>query len=172
MKHRVLLDAAAIASRVAELADEIAAVMPREFVVVGVLRASFVFVADLVRQLDRAGAAPLVEFVQLSSYGAGRTGGAVQLVGAPPQNVAGREVVVVDTVVESGRSLVAAREILRAQSCGQVRTCALIEKRGGNAIAPRPDFIGFAAAADQFLVGYGLDDGGQLRHLRHVAVVE
>ena len=100
-----LIDEAAIAARVAELVQEISQAPPESFTVVGLLKGSFVFVADLVRALDRAGRHPRVDFITFSSYGLGReSSGCVRLVGAPPEDIAGRAVLLVDDVADSERS--------------------------------------------------------------------
>src|SRR5215468_10940186 len=103
---RVLLSAAEIAARVEALAAEIARTLPADFVMVGVLKGAWVFVADLARALERAGAAPEIEFMRLASYGlAKESSGAVQLLGDVPAGLAGRPVLLVDDIVDTGRSM-------------------------------------------------------------------
>ena len=171
MSSSVLFDEASIARRVESLANEMAAAMPSDLVVAGILTASFVFVADLVRALDRAGAAPRVEFLHLASYGGGRVAGDLRQLGAAPQGLTGRAVLIVDTVADTGRSLAAARRILLTRGAGLVRACILVDKVGWARVDPMIDFVGFSAPANRFLVGYGLDDAGTLRHRRCIATV-
>jgi hypoxanthine phosphoribosyltransferase len=167
-----LFDEAAIAARVADLAQEISLAMPEAFTVVGLLKGSFVFVADLVRALDRAGRRPRVDFITLSSYGLGReSSGKVRLVGAPPQDIAGRAVLLVDDVVDTGRSLDFARNLLLQLGASEVRSCALLDKPARRAVAVPLDFIGFTVG-DVFVVGYGIDHAEHYRHLPYLGAVE
>lgn len=167
-----LFDEAAIATRVDELAQEISHVMPDAFTVVGLLKGSFVFVADLVRALDRAGRRPRIDFITLSSYGQGReSSGTVRLVGAPPVDIAGRAVLLVDDVVDSGRSLVFARDLLLSLGASEVRSCVLLDKSAKRAVAAPLDFIGFTLG-DVFVVGYGIDHAEQYRHLPYLGTIE
>lgn len=167
-----LFDEAAIATRVDELAQEISHVMPDAFTVVGLLKGSFVFVADLVRALDRAGRRPRIDFITLSSYGQGReSSGTVRLVGAPPADIAGRAVLLVDDVADSGRSLVFARDLLLSLGASEVRSCVLLDKSAKRAVAAPLDFIGFTLG-DVFVVGYGIDHAEQYRHLPYLGTIE
>src|ERR1700746_1417345 len=103
---RVLFSAAEIAARVDALAGEIARIIPAEFVIVGLLKGAAVFVAALVRALDRAGARPEIEFMRLSSYGpAKESSGMVQLLGDIPAALAARPVLLVDDIVDTGPSI-------------------------------------------------------------------
>src|SRR5215471_18625754 len=121
---RVLLSAAEIAARVDALAAEIARTLPAEFVMVGLLKSAAVFVADLARALDRAGARPEIEFMRLSSYGhAKESSGVVQLLGEIPAHLAGRPVLLVDDIVDTGRSIAYAAGQLRQHGVGKLWTC-------------------------------------------------
>jgi hypoxanthine phosphoribosyltransferase len=103
---RPLFSAAQIAERVDALAGEIARTIPGDFVIVGLLKGAAVFVADLVRALDRAGALPQIEFMRLSSYGLGmESSGRPLLRGDVPTDLAGRRVLLVDDIVDTGRTL-------------------------------------------------------------------
>src|SRR6516225_6319325 len=126
---RVLFTAVEIAARVDALAMEIAGRIPADFVMVGLLKSAAVFVADLARALDRAGARPEIEFIRLSSYGlAKESSGAVQLLGEVPAALAGRPVLLVDDIVDTGRSLAFATTQLRQHGVGDLWTCALLDK--------------------------------------------
>ncbi len=172
MTRRVLFDEEAIAGRIDALAVEIAAALPADFLAVGVLKGSFVFLADLVRALDRAGMRPEVEFMRLSSYGRSReSSGTVRLLGEPPAALQGREVLLVDDIADSGLSLEYARRFLHERGAARVRTCVLLDKPLQRRVQVVPEFVGFNVG-DEFVVGYGLDDAERYRHLPYLAVVE
>jgi hypoxanthine phosphoribosyltransferase len=140
--------------------------------VVGVLKGSFIFVADLVRALDRLGVAPEVEFMRLSSYGRSREGaGVVRLLGEPPAPVSGRNVLLVDDIADTGRSLDFARTFFVERGAAQVLTCVLLDKPSRRRVPFAPEFVGFEVG-DEFVVGYGLDEGERFRHLPYLAVAE
>lgn len=168
---RVLFDAASIRRRVDELARRIAEAIPDGFTIVGVLKGSFVFVADLARALDRLDRTPRIEFMRLSSYGlAKESSGEVRLVGAPPE-VAGQRVLLVDDIEDTGRSLVFAKRLLSEQGALDVLTCVLADKPGRREIEVAADFIGFEVP-DVFIVGYGIDFAERYRHLPYIGAVE
>lgn len=167
---RILFDEATIARRVAALAVEIAAALPAELLAIGVLKGGFIFLADLVRALDRLGARPEVEFMRLSSYGRSReSSGSVRLLGEPPVPFAGRDVLLVDDIADSGVSLDYARTFLLQRGAARVLTCVLLDKPSRRKVPFVADFVGFPVG-DEFVVGYGLDDGERHRHLPYLAV--
>ncbi len=167
----VLLDAETIARRVDALAREIARDMPAELEVVVILKGSFVFAADLIRAMHRAGLAPLVDFMTLSSYGEGtESSGRVALTRDITDDVAGRRVLIVDDIVESGRTLVFARDTLLARGAAEVRTCLLLDKNARRVVGFTPDYVGFPIG-DRFVVGYGLDLAHAYRALPYIGVV-
>ncbi len=167
-----LFDERRIARRVRKIAGEIAGAVGREFTVVSLLKGSFVFVADLVRALDRHGLTPRVEFMRLSSYGAAKkSSGEVRLIGAPPADIAGRKVVVVDDIADTGRSLSFAAKLVAEQNAAQVWSCVLLDKPSRREVACSPDFVGFTVD-DLFVVGYGIDFDERFRHLPYIGYVE
>jgi len=169
---RVLFSAAEIAARVDALAGEIARTIPAEFVIVGLLKGAAVFVADLVRALDRAGARPGIEFMRLSSYGlAKESSGVVHLLGDIPAGLAGRPVLLVDDIVDTGRTIARAAAQLRQRGTGDLWTCALLDKPQRREIAVAIDFVGFSIG-DVFAVGYGTDYAEKFRHLPYIGVAE
>jgi hypoxanthine phosphoribosyltransferase len=169
---RVLHDEQAIAARVGDLARRIAAAAPTDLLLVGVLKGAFVFVADLVRALDRLGVTPEVEFMRLSSYGRSReSAGSVRLLGEPPAAISGRTVLVVDDIADTGVSLDFARRFFVERGAAQVLTCVLLDKPSRRRVAFVPEFVGFVVD-DVFVVGYGLDDAERYRHLPYLAVAE
>jgi hypoxanthine phosphoribosyltransferase len=169
---RVLFSAAEIAARVDALAAEIARTIPADFVMVGLLKGAAVFVADLIRALDRAGARPEIEFMRLSSYGpAKESSGAVQLLGDVPVGLARRPVLLVDDIVDTGRSIAYAAAQLRRRGIGDLWICALLDKPQRREIEVAIDFAGFSIG-DMFVVGYGTDYAEKYRHLPYIGVVE
>ena len=169
---RVLFDEASIARRNEELAQAIAGDQPRDLLVVAVLKGSFMFAADLIRALHRAGLTPQVEFVHLSSYRAGTvSSGQVAILRDVESEVRGRDVLLVDDILESGRTLVFAKDLLMARGARQVRSAVLLEKPGKRAVAIQADHVGFICP-DVFVVGYGMDVGHSYRQLPFVGVVD
>jgi hypoxanthine phosphoribosyltransferase len=167
-----LFDEREIARRVEDLAAWIAGEIHGEFVVVGILKGSFVFAADLIRALDRAGCAPRVEFIRLSSYGhAKESSGDVHLIGEVPSEVAGRVVLLVDDVADTGLSLARARALLEEAGAARVWTCAAIDKPSRRRVDLTPDFVCFTIG-DQFVVGYGIDHAERYRHLRYIGAID
>jgi hypoxanthine phosphoribosyltransferase len=167
----VLFDADAIARRVNELARRIAADMPDEFLVVVVLKGSFVFAADLIRALHLAGATARVDFITLASYGTGtESAGSVALVRDLSEDVAGQRVLLVDDIVDTGRTLKFAKEELARRGAIEVRTCLLLDKAARRVVEMTPDYAGFSIP-DRFVVGYGLDLAHYYRGLPFIGVV-
>jgi hypoxanthine phosphoribosyltransferase len=166
-----LFDEGEIARRVEDVAARIAGAMGGELVVVGILKGSFVLVADLVRALDRAGRAPRVEFIRLSSYGRGReSSGDVRLIGEVPE-VAGRVVLLVDDIADTGLSLAHAKALLEQAGAVKVWTCAAVDKPSRRRVDITPDFVCFTVG-DRFVVGYGIDHAERYRHLPYIGAVD
>ncbi len=169
---RILFSAVEIAARVDALAAEIARTIPSDFVMVGLLKGAAVFVADLARALDGAGARPEIEFMRLSSYGlAKESSGAVQVLGDIPAGVVERPVLLVDDIVDTGRSIACAAAQLRQRGIGDLWTCALLDKPQRREIKVVLDFVGFSIG-DVFVVGYGTDHAEKYRHLPYIGAVE
>ena len=167
----VLFDAATIAARVDAMAADIVATMGPRLVTVGLLKGSFVFLADLIRALDRAGARPGVEFLRLSSYGLGTvSAGQVHLIGDVPTDLGGRRLLLVDDIVDTGRSIAYAATLLRQRDIADLRTCALLDKPTRREVDLVPDFVGFEVP-DVFVAGYGIDYAERYRHLPYIAAV-
>lgn len=170
----ILFDAEQIAARVEELAREIVADKAAgagELLVVVVLKGSFVFAADLIRALERQGASAQVDFITLSSYGAGtESSGTVTLTHGLDEDVEGRPVLIVDDVLESGRTLAFACDTLRSRGAASVRTCLLLDKPGRREVPIEADYVGFVIG-DEFVIGYGLDLGHRYRGLPYIGIV-
>ncbi|NBX02682.1 MAG: hypoxanthine phosphoribosyltransferase [Alphaproteobacteria bacterium] len=170
-KTEVLISQHQIAVRVATLANEIAAALPKDMTIVSLLRGSFVFTADLIRALHAAGAQPQVEFMTLASYGRGTTSsGTVEIVRDMTESVEGRDVLIVDDILESGRTLTFARDLITGRGAKSVRIAVLLEKPGKRAVEIDADFVGFVVE-DKFVVGYGLDYANRYRELPFIGVI-
>lgn len=169
---RVLFSAEQIAARHIELAREISATKPDRLLVIAVLKGSFVFAADLIRAMDRVGMTPEVEFMSLSSYLDGTVStGSVRVVHDIESPVEGRDIILVDDILESGRTLTYAKDLLMARGARSVKTCVMLEKPGKRAVHLDPDFVGFTCP-DLFVVGYGMDVAHAWRQLPYVGVIE
>ncbi len=169
---RTLFSEEELAQRIDELAGEIAADLPPDFVMAPVLTGAFIFAADLLRALYRKGADPLVDFVQLSSYGGARTSsGVVKLLKDFSVDVTGRAVLLVDDVLDTGRSLHFARRMVMEKGAKSAHICVLVKKNTGHGDDIDVAYIGFRAGADDFLVGYGMDDGDLKRGVPFIGVM-
>lgn len=167
-----LFPAAEIETRVHEMARDIVAALPHDFVVVGLLKGAFVFVADLVRALDAAGATPKVEFMRVASYGKEtQSSGIVSLMGDPPPGIRGCEVLLVDDIQDTGRTLHFTRGLLLERGATRVWTCALLDKPARREVEGQLDFTGFTIP-DVFIVGYGIDWAERFRHLPFIGKVD
>lgn len=161
-----------IAARVEELAAEIARARPHDLLVVPLLKGSFVFAADLVRALHRAGLTPHVDFLTLSSYGAAQSSsGHVRVLRDVESDVEGRDVLIIDDILESGRTLKVACELLAARGASRIMTCVLLDKPGKRAGRAVADHVGFETP-DVFVVGYGMDAAHAHRELPYVGLLK
>ena len=169
---RILFDAGTIERRIAEVAEAIAAERPKDLLVVAILKGSFMFAADLLRALHHAGLAPRVEFIHLSSYGTGRaSSGTVAVLKDVDSEVAGRDVLLLDDILESGRTLAFARDLLLGRGARRVMVAVMLDKAGKRAVDVEADFVGFSCP-DLFVVGYGMDAAHWHRELPFIGVVE
>ena len=167
----VLYDAEAISRRVGELAREIGSAEFENLLVVAVLKGSFIFTADLLRAMHDAGLSPEVEFISLSSYkDATVSTGHVTILRDIESDVHGRSILLIDDILESGRTLAYAKDLMAARGAREVRTCVLLDKPGKRVADIEADFIGFSCP-DRFVVGYGMDMAHAFRELPFVGVV-
>jgi hypoxanthine phosphoribosyltransferase len=167
-----LFDEMVIGRRVDEMAGEIAVRLPADLMIVGLLKGSFVFVADLLRALNRRNASPQVEFMRLSSYGLGTASqGEVHLLGDVPIDLKGRTVLLVDDIIDSGHSLTYAKALLERREVARVYTCTLLDKPSRRNVAMTLDFVGFTIP-DVFVAGYGIDYAERYRDLPRIVVVD
>ncbi len=170
-KIEVLFGPRRIAARVRRLAREIAADLGPDFLMVVVLKGAFVFAADLARALHAEGARPRVGFLVLSSYGAGTcSAGRVNVLGEMLDDVAGRGVLVVEDILDTGLTLAHARDRLLAHGAAGVRTCVLVDKPARREIPIEADYVGFDVG-ERFVVGYGIDHAERYRELPYLGVL-
>jgi hypoxanthine phosphoribosyltransferase len=168
---RTLFSAETIAERVESLAREIAAASPRDLVIVAILKGSFIFAADLIRALHREGLRPEIDFIFLASYGEGTvSSGMVRILRDVEIALAGRAVVIVDDILDSGRTLDFAKALLEGRGARGVKTCVLIDKDVPRVAAIVPDFVGFRCPP-VFVVGYGMDLAHRSRELPFIGEV-
>jgi len=160
-----------IAARLETLADEIAARMSKDFALVAILKGSFVFAADLIRALAAHRLNPDVDFMTLASYGAGTvSSGTVRLLRDVEIAVEGREVLVVDDILDSGRTIAYARHHLLERGATAVRVCVLLDKTADREPQKHADFVGFSCPP-AFVVGYGMDHAHKFRGLPFIAIL-
>ena len=169
---RPLFTANEIATRIGELATEIAAAGHRDLVVIPILTGGFVFAADLVRALHAIGVTAEIDFMTLSSYGrATQSRGRIDVVQDIRTNVSGRDVLIVDDIIETGGTLAFVRGLLSERGARHVLVAALCDKPGKRERAVDADFVGFVCP-DEFVVGYGMDIGQTFRQLPFIGVID
>jgi hypoxanthine phosphoribosyltransferase len=166
-RPELLFSEADIAARVNAIAREIVALAKPPELIVGILAGAFVMTADLVRALARESLPLPVEFLWLRSYDDVRTGGDVRVLVGPSDAVRGRHVLAVDGVLDVGKTLMKARELLLGAGALSVVTAVTVDKSRAGALLTA-DFAGFRHV-DAFVVGYGMDDGGKGRALPYIA---
>ena len=166
----IVFDQSTIAERVQALASDITAAYPDgELLVLGLLKGSFIFLSDLVRAIER----PIqVDFLVASSYGNKKvSSGTVRLVYDPETRLEGKHILLVEDIIDTGKTLKRLMVLLGARRPRSLAICALLDKE--LATEPRPElrFVGFKAPP-AFLVGYGLDHAENFRHLPFIADLE
>jgi hypoxanthine phosphoribosyltransferase len=167
---RVAFSEEQIAARVRQLGDDVTAAYPDgELLVLGLLKGSFIFVSDLVRQVRRS---LQVDFLVVSSYGTEKvSSGIVRLVYDPQAELSDRHILLVEDIVDSGRTLSRVIEVLGERQPASIEVCALLDKHHATHLTHPPRFVGFSAP-NEFLVGYGLDHAENFRHLPYIASLE
>jgi hypoxanthine phosphoribosyltransferase len=169
-KIDVLFSAHAIAMRNLELAKEIAVREYVDLLVVSILKGSFVFAADLIRAMHGAGLAPEVEFITISSYGSGTVSGEVKVLRDIDNEVLGRDVILIDDILESGKTLNFTRDLMLSRGARSVSVAVLLDKSVRRQTEFNADFIGFECP-DYFVVGYGMDVAHAFRELPYVGIL-
>lgn len=169
-KVRVLYDAGQIQQRIADLGREIAAdYAGGSLCAIGILKGSFVFMADLVRAIDL----PVrCEFMSISSYGdALESSGVVQITADLQHNIQGEDVLVVEDIIDTGLTMEYLLDNLRTRRPRSIRICSLLEKPENAECKIQIDYLGFRIP-NAFVVGYGLDVAGFYRNLPYIGIYD
>jgi len=164
---RIVFDEATIAARVRELGREITAAYPEgDLLVLGLLKGSFIFLSDLVRRIDR----PLqVDFLVAASYGDSTvSSGNVRLLYDPETELEGKHILLVEDIIDTGKTLNRLVTLLRQRGPKSLNICAFLHKHIAAHLELEAAFVGFDAPK-LFLVGYGLDHAENFRHLPYIA---
>jgi hypoxanthine phosphoribosyltransferase len=167
---RVVYDEKQIAKRVQELGEQITTSYPSgDLLVLGLLKGSFIFLSDLVRQITR----PLqVDFLVASSYGDNTfSSGNVRLLYDPETELEGKDILLVEDIVDTGRTLNRLMDLLKARNPRSLEICALLHKHVAHTLKYPTRFVGFDAP-NEFLVGYGLDHAENFRHIPYIASLQ
>jgi hypoxanthine phosphoribosyltransferase len=168
--RRVVYDEQQIARKVRELGDQIMVAYPDgDLLVLGLLKGSFIFLSDLVRQIRR----PLqVDFLVASSYGDNTfSSGNVRLLYDPETELEGKHILLVEDIVDTGRTLSRLVDLLKARNPRSLEVCALLHKQVAHELKYPTKFVGFDAP-NEFLVGYGLDHAENFRHIPYIASLQ
>ncbi|KQN58173.1 hypoxanthine phosphoribosyltransferase [Erwinia sp. E602] len=173
MKHtvEVMISEAEIKSRIAELGKQISdhyRDSGSEMVLVGLLRGSFMFMADLCRAID---VPHEVDFMTASSYGNGTTSTRdVKILKDLDEDIRGKDVLIVEDIIDSGNTLSKVREIFSLRGPKSLAICTLLDKPERREVEVPVEYVGFSIA-DKFVVGYGIDYAQRYRHLPYVGHV-
>ena len=160
-----------IQERVIGLVHEIARDMHGDcLIVVGLLKGSFMFLADLVRHLHRQSIPLVIDFISVSSYGKGtESSGNIRLVRDITIELQDRDILLVDDILDTGRTLHFVQEHLMTHKPNSMKTCVLLDKPARRAQTVKTDYVGFTVP-DAFLVGYGLDYNHRYRELPYISI--
>ncbi len=167
---KVLISRDQIKQAITELAKKIKKdYKGKEPVLIGVLKGSSIFFADLIRELNM----PLqIEFVRLSSYGSGtETSGKVKILHGLRTPIKGKDILVVEDIVDTGLSLEALVKYLKKRGPASIKICTLLDKPSRRKVPVKIDFLGFKIP-DKFVVGYGIDWNEHFRYLPDIAVID
>jgi len=166
----VLFSPEQIAERNLGLAAQIADKPANDLLVISILKGSFIFAADLLRALHAVGLEPEVEFITLSSYGKGTKSQGVRIIKDIDSEVSGRDVLLIDDILESGNTLRFARDLMYERGAKNVSIAVLLDKSSRREGTLNADHVGFECP-DYFVVGYGMDVAYAFRELPFVGVV-
>lgn len=167
--ERVLISSAELQQRLSELSNQIAeSYQDKQPFIIGILKGSLIFLSDLIRLLP----CPLeIDFIAARSYGGGTTSsGQLEILKDLDTDIAGRDVLIVEDIVDTGHTLSALRQDLLAREPASLSICALLSKPSRRTVEVPLDYVGFTIP-DEFVVGYGLDYAGLYRNLPFVGVL-
>jgi hypoxanthine phosphoribosyltransferase len=169
MAPDVLFTEEQIKIRIAAMARAIASAPLVPDIAMPVLVGGFVFAADLLRALCWEGVAMDVEMIWLRSYGDKRVAGAISMIAGPSEQIVGRHVLVIDGVLDYGRTISKAVSLIEAAGAASVQVAVMLDKQRRDAVA-HADYVGFPIGND-FVIGYGMDDAGRHRGLPYIGKV-
>ena len=170
--HSILLSEQQIQDRVAEMAQEISRdYRGRALIVIGVLKGSFIFVADLIRKIDPSVLMEL-DFISVASYGSSTTSsGEVRLIRDVQISIEGKDVLIVEDIIDSGRTLTYVMPLLTGRNARSVKIATLLEKPENRSFSGEVHYVGFRIP-NAFVVGYGLDYAGHYRNLPDIRILD
>ncbi|WP_303721725.1 hypoxanthine phosphoribosyltransferase [Malonomonas rubra] len=168
--RKILFPREKIATEVKRLGHEISLdYAGKEVMLVGVLKGSFLFIADLIREIELP---TLVDFVRLASYGSGtQTSGVIEFRKELEMSIRGREVIIIEDIIDSGYTLECLYNKLLLQEPRSLKICTLIDKRARREVEIEADYVGISMD-DGFIIGYGLDHDEYYRNLPDIYLVE
>ena len=171
--EKIIIDEKEISKRIEELVSRIAEdYEDKDLVVIGILKGSFIFLADLVRSMFKYELHPQVDFMILSSYGSSTIPSTmIKIERDVSVDLEGKTVLVVDDILDTGRTMQYVKERLRWLEPEMVKTCVLLDKPSRRKVDIHADYVGFEVG-DRFVVGYGLDYDGYYRDRPYIAVLE
>ena len=168
--ERILISKDELSQRVKELSAQITKDFEgEEVIVVGVLKGSVLFMTDLIREIDL----PMdIDFMVVSSYeGSTVSSGNVKIIKDVNIDVAGKNVIIVEDIIDSGRTMYSLRELFQVRDCKEFKICTLLDKKERRKIEIDADYVGFDVP-NEFVVGYGLDYDGKYRNLEDIGVLK
>lgn len=167
---RILINRDDIDAMVSRMAEQISAdYAGRELIVVGILKGSFIFMADLVRKMT---VPVIVDFMSVTSYyGSTQSSGIVKIIKDMDVNINGKDVLIVEDIIDSGLTLQNLKEMLMTKEPASLRVCVAFDKPDRRKTVIEADYIGMKIP-DEFIVGYGLDYAGKYRNIPDVCIME
>lgn len=167
MKTNILLTADQIQAKVKELAHQISIdFKDKDLVVLGVLKGSFIFLADLVREMDID---PQIEFITLSSYKNNQSTGKIELSHFNSETLKEKHVLVVEDIIDTGLTINFLKDSLGKMSVSSLSICSLLLKEKAISFRDHISYLGFVIP-NEYVFGYGLDDDGYKRSLDHICI--
>jgi len=172
INFEILISENDIATRVKELVKEIAKDSKgKDLFVIGILKGSFVFLSDLLRLLYIHKIHPSLDFITVESYGSGKvSSGKLKMLRDITSDIENKWVLIVDDILDTGRTLAFAKEYFQKRKPASVKTCVFLDKPNRRVNDFKADYVGFEIA-DKFVVGYGMDYDNLFRELPYVAVL-